>query len=186
VSSEQIGVSGLAGRYATALFELADEARALDAVSADLASLATMIAESADLARLVRSPVMGRDDQGRGMEAVMQAAGISELTRRFIGVVARNRRLFALPDMIRDFKTLLANRRGEVTAEVVSATPLSEAQAEAVRQQIAASMGVKVALNTRVDPEILGGLVVRVGSRMIDSSIRTKLQRLQVAMKGAA
>jgi F-type H+-transporting ATPase subunit delta len=186
VSSEQIGVSGLAGRYATALFELADEARALDPVSGDLAQLASMIADSADLARLVKSPVIGRDDQGRAMEAVMQAAGISELTRRFVGVVARNRRLFALPDMIRAFRALLAERRGEVTAEVVSATPLTSDQQEAVRQQIAATMGAKVALTTRVDPEILGGLVVRVGSRMIDSSIRTKLQRLQVAMKGAA
>lgn len=186
MSSEPIGVSSLAGRYATALFELAEQERALDTVADDLGRMAAMLAESPDLLRLIRSPVIGRDDQGRAMEAVMAASAMAPLTRRFVGVVAKNRRLFALPSMIRAYKAQLASRRGEVTAEVVSAMPLSEAQRDSIRQSLAASLGAKVTLEVRIDPQILGGLVVRVGSRMVDSSLRTKLQRLQLAMKGAA
>jgi len=186
VSSEPAGVSGLAQRYATALFELADERRAIDAVAADLDRIGAMIAAAPDLRRLLRSPVLKREDQARALEAVLAQAGISELTRRFAGLVARNRRLFALEDMIRGFRALLAQRRGEMTAEVTSAVELSKQQLDAITDALRRSYGGKVAVAPRVDPSLLGGIVVRIGSRMIDASLRSKLHRLQIALKGAA
>lgn len=184
MSSDVIAATGLAGRYATALFELADADNALEAVSGDLETLGAMIDESDDLTRLIRSPVISREDQSRAMDAVLEAAGIGELTQKFIGVVAANRRLFALPSMIKGFAKLLADRRGETTAEVVSASELSDSQLDAVKQSLKKAMGVDVAIDARVDEEILGGLVVRVGSRMVDSSLKTKLDQLRFAMKG--
>ena len=186
MSSEPAGVSGLAQRYATALFELADERRAIDAVAADLETIGAMIAAAPDLRRLLRSPVLKRDDQARALEAVLAQAGISELTRRFAGLVARNRRLFALEDMIRGFRALLAQRRGEMTAEVTSAVELSKQQLDAITDALRRSYGGKIAVAPRVDPSLLGGIVVRIGSRMIDASLRSKLHRLQIALKGAA
>jgi F-type H+-transporting ATPase subunit delta len=184
VASEATGVSGLAGRYATALFDLADQQKMLDQVSADLASLKTMIADSTDLVRLIRSPMISRDHQAAAMAALAQRAGLGTLTRNFVGLVARNRRLFALPGMIEGYRRMLAARRGEVTAEVTAAQPLSAGQVEAVTDRLKSAVGSKVAVEIRVDPAILGGLVVKVGSRMVDGSLRSKLQRLQLAMRG--
>lgn len=175
---------GLAARYASALYDLADGERALDTVAADLGDLRRLIAENADLARLVRSPVLAREEQARGLDAVLQAGGAHALTRKFVGVVAMNRRSFALAAMAEAFLSELARRRGEVVAEVVSAVELENGQADAVTAALRDAVGQKVAVTQTVDPSLIGGLVVRVGSRMIDSSIRTKLQRLHSAMKG--
>ncbi len=180
-TSEQ---GGLAARYAVALFELADGRQQLDAVAADLAALAKMIADSADLKRLINSPVLSRAEQGKAIGAVLKAAGTGDLTQKFIGLVAQNRRLFAVPAMIKAFQKLLADKRGEMTAEVTAARPLTDAQQAAVSDAIKRVVGGKVAIDVKVDPSLLGGLIVRIGSRMIDSSLKTKLQKLQFAMKG--
>lgn len=184
MSSDVIGATGLSGRYATALFELADEEKKLDEVAGDLASIGAMIDESGDLRRLVRSPVISRDDQLGAMDAVLEAAGIGRLSRNFIGVVTRNRRLFALPGMIKGYQSLLAAARGEAAAEVTSAKPLTKTQTSAIRDSIKQAMGAKVAIDTKVDESLLGGLVVKVGSRMVDTSLKTKLSQLRLAMKG--
>jgi F-type H+-transporting ATPase subunit delta len=184
VASEATGVGGLAGRYATALFELADERKLLDAVAEDLRGLRGLIRESADLRRLIRSPVLAREAQGRAIEALAQAAGLQPLTRNFLGLLARNRRLFALPEMIEGFLQTLAQRRGEVTAEVVAAQDLTPAQRDTLSEQLRKSLGQKVTVDLRVDPSLLGGLVVKLGSRMVDASLKSKLHRLEMAMKG--
>lgn len=177
-------VTGIAGRYATALFELALEQGAADDIAGDLQGLGALIDESDDLLRLVRSPVLTRAEQSRAMAAVLEKAGVHVLTRNFVGLIAANRRLFALPGMIRAYQQLLAAHRGEIAGEVISAHPLSDAQLDAVRKQLAQAMGQEVQLESTVDESLIGGLVVRVGSRMIDYSLRTKLQNLKVAMKG--
>jgi F-type H+-transporting ATPase subunit delta len=177
-------VSQLSGRYAAALFDLARDERVLDGVAEDLGRLQAMLADSEDLRRLVRSPLISREDQAKAMAAILEKAEISDLVRRFVGVLARNRRLFALDAVIRTFFRLLAEHRGEVAAEVTSAAPLSEGQLEAVKGALARAVGSEVDLTAKVDRGLIGGLVVRVGSRMVDSSLRTKLQRLQFAMKG--
>jgi len=184
VASKSAGVSGLAERYATALFDLADEHKALDQIAADLRTLRAMIVDSADLRRLIRSPILSRADQGRAIASIGQSAGLSTLCVNFLGLVARNRRHFAVPAMIDAFLARLAARRGEVTAEVVSAQALSPAQLEAVNEQLKKAVGSKVAVEVKVDPSLLGGLIVKVGSRMVDASLRSKLHRLQIAMKG--
>ena len=178
------GSSGLADRYATALFELAEADKALSEVADELQRIGDMINESSDLRRLIRSPVISRDDQRKGMDGLLAKAGISDLTRRFVGLVARNRRLFALPNIIASYRDMLAGRHGESTAEVVSAKALTKAQLAGITEALTKAVGTKVALAASVDPEILGGLVVKVGSRMIDSSLRTKLNRMRLAMKG--
>ena len=184
MSSDVIGATGLSGRYATALFELADEEKQLDAVAGDLGSIGAMIEDSADLRRLIRSPVISRDDQQKAMEAVLDAAEIGQLTRKFIGVVTRNRRLFTLPDMIKGYQALLAARRGEATAEVVTARALTAEQLENLEGSIKQAMGPNVAIEAQVDESLLGGLIVKVGSRMVDTSLKTKLTQLRLAMKG--
>jgi F-type H+-transporting ATPase subunit delta len=181
-----VHVSGLAGRYAVALFELAQEQDAVDAVAGDLHALRELLAGSADLERLIRSPVVSRDEQARAITAVGERAGFAPLTLQFLGLLAHKRRLFALPDVIAAYDAMLSEHRGEVGAEVMSAVPLSDEQLESVRRQLAAAVGQTVKLSTTVDPSLLGGLVVRVGSRMIDASIRTKLHQLELALKGAA
>jgi len=186
VASETFSASGLAGRYATALYELADEAKQLDAVAGDLARLKALIDESADLRRLMSSPLIGREQQTQAMLAVVERAGLGDLTRRFVGTVARNRRLSALRAMIDAFNQILAARRGEITAHVTSAKPLSQTQADAIGAALRSAMGRKVSVDLKVDPKLLGGLKVMVGSRLIDASLATKLQRLQLAMKGLA
>ncbi|MEO3432270.1 F0F1 ATP synthase subunit delta [Inquilinus sp. CAU 1745] len=184
MASTSIGPSGIAARYATALFDLADEKKALDEVAGDLGGIKEMLAGSEDLRRVVRSPVLSRDEQGRAMAEVLEKAGVSELTRKFVGLVAANRRLFALPDMIDAYLAELARRRGEVTADVVAATKLTAPQTKALTDQLRKVVGQKVSVNVAVDPSLLGGMIVKVGSRMVDSSLRTKLNKLQLAMKG--
>lgn len=174
----------IANRYAAALYELADGEKALDEVAGDLTGLRALIAGSSDLQRMIRSPLMKGDDTAAAMATVIGKAGASDLTRRFVGVVARNRRLFALPPIIDTFLRQLAERRGEVTAEVISAVKLKDDQVKTVTEALVKATGGKVAVDLKVDPGLIGGLVVKVGSRMIDSSVRTKLQKLQLAMKG--
>lgn len=175
---------GLAQRYAAALFELADSKHQLDAVVGDLGAIDKMIDESADFRRLINSPVLSRTDQGKAITGIVQAAQFGPLTAKFLGLLAQNRRLFALPAMIQAFKKMLADRRGEMTAQVWSARALSAEQQSALAETIKRAHGAKVTMEVKVDPDLIGGLVVKVGSRMIDSSIRTKLQKLQLAMKG--
>jgi F-type H+-transporting ATPase subunit delta len=176
-------VSTVAERYATALYELASEEGALGPVEADLNRFAALLDESEDLRRLVRSPVFAAEDQKRAVAAVLDKAGLGGLVGNFIKVVAGNRRLFAVPDMIVAFRRRLARERGEVTAEVTSAEPLSDKHVADLKAALKASLGKDVSLETSVDPALIGGLVVRVGSRMIDGSLRTKLNSLKIAMK---
>jgi F-type H+-transporting ATPase subunit delta len=185
VADEATGVSGLAARYATALFELAHEREALDEVAGDLSTVRGMLEASADLRRMVRSPVIARDAQGRAVAAIAEHAGLGQLVSNFLGLLARNRRLFALQEMIRGFDARLAEHRGEVTAEVASARPLSEAQSREVKATLARALGREVRLRDVVDPSLIGGIMVRVGSRMIDASLKARLQALRLAMKGA-
>jgi F-type H+-transporting ATPase subunit delta len=175
----------MAARYALALFELADEQKKLDLVADDLRALDAAITENEGLRRMISSPVMRRADQGRGVTAVLEQAGADELTIRFVGVAAGNRRLFALRDMIRAYLAELAARRGEVTAEVTSARPLSDEQARAVETALQRVEGRNVALALKVDPSLIGGLLVKVGSRLVDSSLKTQLERMKLVMKGA-
>ena len=179
--------SGVAGRYASALFELADNAKSLDQVAQDLTSFRKMANESHELSRLLASPVIGRDLQSKALLAVLDAAGIKGLTRSFVGTVAANGRARDLIAMATAFLAELASRRGETTASVTSAVPLSAQQLQQLSDTLRSVLGgAKVSIDARVEPEILGGLVVKVGSRLFDSSIRSKLQRLQLAMKGVA
>jgi F-type H+-transporting ATPase subunit delta len=186
LASETTGVSGLAERYAAALFDLADERTMLDQVATDLRELRAMLQASGDLLRLIRSPVLSRDQQAQAILIVAEHAGLSQLVRDFLAVVARNRRLFAVPAMIEAFLAKLAAWRGEVTAEVVAAQALSEAQLAALNDHLRRSIGSRVSVDIRVDPGLIGGLVVKLGSRMVDGSIKSKLQRLQLAMKSIA
>lgn len=180
--SETIGV--IAERYATALFDLANSQGQLDAVASDLKSLKAMIRESADLCRLLDSPVLTRAEQGKALAALAQAAQFGGLTANFLGLVAQNRRTFALPGMIEAYLGRLAALRGETSAQVISAVPLSQAQLQALGSALHAAFGGQVTLGVGVDPSLLGGMVVKVGSRMVDSSLKTKLQHLKLAMKG--
>jgi len=182
--SSDARVSGLAQRYASALYDLADEKGALDAVAGDLKGLNGLIGESEDFRRFIKSPVMSRGDQTKGIAAIGEKAGLNALTRKFLGLIASNRRLFALPGMIAGFLEILAKRRGEVTAEVVSAQALTEGQKTELIAQLKKTVGRTVSLTTKVDDTILGGLIVKVGSRMFDSSLKSKLQRLKLVMKG--
>lgn len=177
-------VAGLSGRYATALFDLAREDKSIDAVAASLAAVTAGLAESADLRTLTTTPMIDRGTATRTIEAVAGAMGLDALTTRFLGVLAHNRRLAALPAIIRDFTKLSARSRGEITAEVTSAHPLDADQQAALKAKLRSGLGADAALVLNVDPAILGGLVVRVGSRMVDSSLRTKLNSLATAMKG--
>ena len=184
MAAQDTGTAGLAARYAAALFDLAEEAKQLDAVAGDLRQLKAMIASSPDLLRLLRSPVLTRSEQGRALAAVLSQAGAGDLTRRFAGLVAENRRLFALSDMIEAFLAELARRRGEVTASVTSAAPLNDEQQARLAEALRRALGAKVSVELKTDRSLIGGLVVKVGSRLVDSSLKSKLQRLQLVMKG--
>src|SRR5262245_31872240 len=176
----------MAGRYARELFELALEGKSVDAVKADLEKFDALISESADLHRLVRSPVFGAEEQGKALAAVLAKAGIGGLAANFLKLVTANRRLFAVRDMIRDFRKLVAKWKGEVTAEVTAAERLSDTHVEALKSALKAITGEKaVDLNIKIDPAIIGGLTVKLGSRMVDSSLRTKLNAIKHAMKEA-
>ena len=176
--------ASLAGRYASALFDLASEAGTVTAVESDLDSLAAALAESAELRALIRNPEVSREQIGRVMAGIAGHLGLTELTGNFLGVLAENRRVAALPAMIGAFHAIAAAQRGEVTAEVASAHALTDAQIAALEGKLRAREGRTVKLKTRVDPDLLGGLVVTVGSKRIDGSIRTRLNSLAQAMKG--
>ncbi len=177
-------VSGVSERYANALFELAKGQRdALDPTLADLNKLDALIGGSPDLTRLVESPIFSTGDQMRAMRAVLDKAGISGLVANLVFVTVRNRRLFILPKVAAAFRQIVARYRGETTAEVTSAEPLSDTHVAALRDALKAALGKDVTLEHKIDPALIGGLVVRVGSRMIDSSLRTKLSSLKIAMK---
>jgi F-type H+-transporting ATPase subunit delta len=176
--------TGLAGRYANAAFELAQERGAVDALSADLGGLRKAIRETPDLARLVRSPTFDRESQARALKAVLEAMGAGVLAANLVLLVARKRRLHALDDIIAAYERLVARSRGEMEAQVTSARALSEDEIAALKAVLKSRLGKEPRLHSKIDPSLLGGLVVRIGSRMIDSSLRTKLAGLAAAMKG--
>ena len=176
--------ASLAGRYATALFGLAQDTKSIDGVGASLASLKKALGESTDFKALTTNPLIGRAAAASGVSAIASAMKLDKLTTNFLGVLANNRRLSQLGPIIASFNTLAANHRGEATAEVTSAHPLAAAQVTALKAQLKTKVGRDVAVTQLVDPAILGGLVVKIGSQMIDSSIRTRLNTLATAMKG--
>jgi F-type H+-transporting ATPase subunit delta len=175
----------MAGRYATALFDLAREANAIDAVKSDLDRFDALVAESADLTRLVRSPVFAADERLQALSAVLERVGINGLAANFVKLVTSNRRLFAVRDMIKAFRALVSQYRGEATAEVTVAEQIKDEHIQALRAALKAVSGKDVDLNIKVDPAIIGGLVVKLGSRMVDTSLRTKLNAIKHAMKEA-
>jgi F-type H+-transporting ATPase subunit delta len=186
VAAKEQSVSGMPGRYATALFQLAQQEEAVEDVGEALLRFANLVEASPDLMRLVRNPVFSADDQIRALNAVLERAAISGLAAKLVLLAAQNRRLYAILDMIGAYQALRAEAKGETTAEVTSAEPLSESQAQALKDELARLLGRSISLTTKVDPAMLGGLVVKAGSRMVDSSLRTKLNNLKTAMKGTA
>jgi F-type H+-transporting ATPase subunit delta len=176
--------AGLAGRYASALFDLARESNAIDSVQQSLSALRAGLIESADLKALVESPVVSRADAARAVAAVAEAMKLDSLTGKFLGVLAENRRLADLGGMIDAFDAIVAAHRGEVTAKVTSAHPLTAEQLDALAANLKTRVGRDVQVATTVDPAILGGLVVQLGSQLIDGSIRTRLNSFAQAMKG--
>ena len=176
--------ASLAGRYASALFDLASEAGTITAVESDLETLAEALRESAELRALIRNPEVSREALGRVLAGLGDTLKLAELTRKFLGVLAPNRRVGELPGVIRAFQAIAAAQRGEVGAEVASAHPLTDEQLSTLEQKLRAREGRTVKLKTRVDPDLLGGLVVTIGSQRIDSSIRSRLNSLAQAMKG--
>jgi F-type H+-transporting ATPase subunit delta len=186
VAGEHQSISGMAGRYATALVELALENKAVDAVKKDLDQFDTLIADSADLNRLVRSPVFDADEQLKALSAVLAKAGIGGLAANFLRVITTNRRLFAVRDMIRGYRALVARHKGEVMAQVTVAEKLSDTHLDALKSALkSVTSGKDIDLDVKIDPAIIGGLIVKVGSRMVDSSLRTKLNSIKLAMKEA-
>lgn len=178
-------MSGVAGRYATALFDLAKEAGAVEAIEGELRALQNSIDASAELRGFLKSPVYDRAEQMAVIEALADKAGFGALTANFLKLIAKNRRLFALEDMIRAFAKLAAEDRGEISAEATTAVAMNDDQVKALRLEIEALVGKAVNLETRVDPDLLGGLIVKIGSKMVDASLRTKLNRLKTVMKEA-
>jgi F-type H+-transporting ATPase subunit delta len=185
VATAPLPGAGVAARYALALFELAQEAKAVDAVKADMERFDELVAESADLARLVRSPVFSAAAQLQALSAVLQRAGIGGLAAQFLKLVTTNRRLFAAHDMVRAYRALVAQHKGEATAEVTVAETLKDEHVASLRNALKAVSGKDVDLAIKVDPAIIGGLVVKLGSRMVDTSLRTKLNAIRHAMKEA-
>ncbi|HET7805185.1 MAG TPA: F0F1 ATP synthase subunit delta [Pseudolabrys sp.] len=186
MAGEDQTVSGMAGRYATALFELALENKMVDAVKKDLDQFDALITGSTDLNRLVRSPVFDADEQLKALSAILAKAGISGLAANFLRVITTNRRLFAVRDMIRGYRALVARHKGEVTAHVTVAEKLGDAHLDALKSALKSVTSCKdIDLDVRIDPVIIGGLIVKVGSRMVDSSLRTKLNSIKLAMKEA-
>jgi F-type H+-transporting ATPase subunit delta len=183
VKGEGTIVSGMAGRYATALFELAREERAIDTVKADLDRFDGLLAESPDLMRLVRSPVFSAEQQGKALAAVLERAGIGGLAAKFLAFLAGNRRLFAVRDIMKGFRALVAHHKGEVTADVTLAQKPDDRHLAAIKDALRAVSGKDVQVDVQVDPAIIGGLIVKLGSRMVDSSLRTKLKSIKHVMK---
>jgi F-type H+-transporting ATPase subunit delta len=176
-------VSGVAGRFASALLELAEEERAVDQIERDLDRFAALLVESPDLQRLVKSPVFTADEQTRAITAILDKAGISGLAAKFLKLVATNRRLFAVSDMIRSYKALVAAKKGISRAEVTVAEQPSQAILDDLNVALKSISGGEVAVDLKIDPTIIGGLVVKLGSRMVDASLRTKLNSIRIAMK---
>ena len=185
MAAEDTSVSGVSGRYATALFELARDQKVVDEVKGDLDKFDALLNESADLKRLVRSPVFAADAQSRALSAVLDKAGIAGITANFLKVLTANRRLFAVADVIRAYRALVAKFKGETTADITVAEALSDKNLDALKVALKSVTGKDVALNVKVDPSIIGGLVVKLGSRMVDGSLRTKLNSIKHAMKEA-
>lgn len=183
VAGEDPIVSGMAGRYATALFELALDSNQLESVRSDLDRFEALLAASPDLVRLVRSPVFSAADQLRALTAVLERVGIGGLTARFLKLVTSNRRLFAVREMIDAYRALVARHKGGVTAQVTLAEQPSDARLVEIKTALDTVTRKDVALNVKIDPAIIGGLIVKVGSRMVDSSLRTKLNAIKHAMK---
>jgi F-type H+-transporting ATPase subunit delta len=184
VAGEDPIVAGMAGRYASALFDLAREAKAVDAVKADLDGFAALLADSRDLQRLVRSPVFSAEDQLRALTAILTRAAMSPLAVNFLKLVTANRRLYAISDMIKAFAVLHARHKGEIMAAVTVAEPLGDKQRRVLEEALKGVTSETVALAVTVDPAIIGGLIVKLGSRMVDTSLRTKLNSIRQAMKG--
>lgn len=184
VATNDTIVEGVAGRYASALFDLASDSGKVADIETDLVTFQGLLDQSPDLVRLVRSPVIATDDQNKAIAAILDKVRISGLAANFLKLVTSNRRLFSIQDIIKAYRALAARSRGEVTAEVTSAVPLNNEQTAALKETLKASVGKDVTLQARVDPGLLGGLVVKVGSRMIDSSLKTKLQNLKVVLTG--
>ncbi|TFF25353.1 F0F1 ATP synthase subunit delta [Jiella endophytica] len=176
-------VSGVADRYAQSLFELALDENSLGTVEPELDSFDRLIKESADFRRLVESPAFSSDEQLRAIEAIVAETKPDPLTGNFLKVVAANRRLFVLPGMIRRFRELAAEHRGEVEVDVTSAHPLDDGQRSALSEALSSYAGKSVTMREKVDPAILGGLIVKIGSRQIDTSLRSKLNSLKLALK---
>jgi F-type H+-transporting ATPase subunit delta len=185
VAGEQPLLAGVAARYAAALFDLAQETRATDAVKADLERFDALIEQTPDLARLVRSPVFSSEDQLKALAPILERSGISGLAAQFVKLSAANRRLFAIRDMVRAYRELVAREKGEATANVTVAEELKPEHLAALRAALKAVSGKEVDLDVKIDPAIIGGLVVKLGSRMVDASLRTKLNAMKHAMKEA-
>lgn len=176
--------SGLEGRYAVAVFALALEEKSLDKVAADMAGLSALAAENSAFSNLLVNPSLDKDSQHKAIAAIAKKAKLNKLTTRFLGVLVENRRLANLEKIAATFARLLAEHKGEVKAEVKSAEKLSKAQQDALKKQLKKNLGQDISFEVEVDPELLGGLVVKVGSKVIDSSLKTKLENLTLAMKG--
>tara|TARA_R100000365_G_C2739568_1_gene68345 strand:+ start:334 stop:894 length:561 start_codon:yes stop_codon:yes gene_type:complete len=183
VAQSSSPVSGVADRYAQSLFELARDNGAVETVESELVAFQGLIDESADFRRLVESPAFTSGEQLRAIDAVMSSVQPSELTGNFLRVVAANRRLFAFPGMVRGFRKMAAEHRGEIAAEVTSAHPLTDEQRSQLAEAVGSYAGKTVTMRESVDPAILGGLIVRIGSRQVDTSLRTKLNSLKLALK---
>ena len=178
-------MAGVAGRYALALYELAQESGAIEPTSGELERFQNLLDSSEDLSRLVKSPVFSADEQETALQAIFNTAGINGHAAKLILLLAKNRRLSAVGDVIQAYRSLIARARGEVTADVTSAEPLTAAQVDSLKKDLAQAIGRNVTLVTRTDESLIGGLIVKIGSRMIDASLKTKLQNLKLTMKGA-
>lgn len=183
MATDEANTATVPGRYASALFELAQSENRVSDVEQQLTSLGAMLDESEDLRRLVRSPVFSSEEQITALNSVMDRAGISGLAANFVKLLARNRRLFVLRDAVSVFQKLAARARGEVEADVTSAAPLTDEQQSELAERLRIAVGKNITLKTTVDPSLLGGLIIKIGSRMIDSSLRTKLATLKMRMK---
>jgi len=183
LSASSSVLAQIARPYAAALFELAEESESIAEIEQSLDAVGTLIEESEEFSKFLRSPVISSDEKREAMDAIVQKTDLPEAVSNFLQLVARNGRLFALPAMISEFKKLAADARGELKAEVTSAAPLSKAQLESLSQTLKDKIGKTVALDTHVDPSLIGGLVVKLGSRMIDTSLKTKLSAMKIAMK---
>ena len=186
MASDLSGITGVASRYATALFELSLDNGELETANAELSKFKILIEGSEELRNFIKSPVFTREDQSKVISQVATKIGLSKNVTNFLKLVASKNRLFALDGMISAWETMFAAHSGEVSAEIISATGLSKEQRDALATCLEESIGSTVKIEESVDPALLGGLIVKVGSKMIDSSLKTKLQRLQLVMKGAA